>query len=175
MSEVGQLERITQERVKKLFIDVLDYTYLGDWTERTINSNVENVHLEKYLKRQGYSEYLVRKAVEELEVLGKDNSRSLYDANKEIYSKLRYGTQIREHHGEDKQTVMYINWKEPEKNDFYIAEEVTINGQHKKRPDIVIYINGIALGIIELKRSIVSINKGIRQNILNQEEEFIKP
>jgi type I restriction enzyme R subunit len=175
MSEVGQLERITQERVKNLFIDVLDYTYLGDWTERTINSNVENVHLEKYLKRQGYSEYLIRKAVEELEVLGKDNSRSLYDANKEIYSKLRYGTQIRENLGEDKQTVMYINWNEPEKNDFYIAEEVTINGQHKKRPDIVIYVNGIALGIIELKRSIVSINKGIRQNILNQEEEFIKP
>lgn len=45
----------------------------------------------------------------------------------------------------------------------------------KKRPDIVIYVNGIALGVIELKRSTVSISEGIRQNLDNQKHIFIKP
>jgi hypothetical protein len=39
---------------------------------------------------------------------------------------------------------------------------------HGKRPDIVLYINGIALGVLELKRSIVSVAEGIRQNLDNQ-------
>src|SRR6056297_3311872 len=102
MSEVGQLERKTQERIKKLFIDVLDYTYLGDWTDRTVNSNVEKELLEKYLKKQNYSEQLIKKAVEEISNLGKENSRSIYDVNKDVYTILRYGAQIEENHGEHK-------------------------------------------------------------------------
>jgi type I restriction enzyme R subunit len=47
-----------------------------------------------------------------------------------------------------------IDWQNPEKNNFAIAEEVTILGNHEKRPDIVLYVNGIALGVLELKRSI---------------------
>jgi len=42
-----------------------------------------------------------------------------------------------------------------------IAEEVTVTpahiGSNTKRPDIVIYVNGIALGVLELKRSTVSV------------------
>ena len=44
-----------------------------------------------------------------------------------------------------------------------------------KRPDIVLYINGIALGVLELKRSTVSVAEGIRQNLDNQKKEFIQP
>lgn len=68
-----------------------------------------------------------------------------------------------------------IDWKNPQKNDFAIAEEVTIKGQHSKRPDIVIYINGIAVGVLELKRSTVCVSTGIRQNNDNQKHLFIKP
>ena len=63
----------------------------------------------------------------------------------------------------------------PDNNDFGIAEEVTVRGQHTKRPDIVLYVNGIALGVLELKRSTVSVSEGIRQNLDNQGEEFIRP
>ena len=52
---------------------------------------------------------------------------------------------------------------------------MTIEGQHTKRPDIVLYVNGIAVGVIELKRSLVSVTEGIRQNIGNQRAEFIRP
>ena len=60
-----------------------------------------------------------------------------------------------------------------EANDFAIAEEVTIKGEHKKRPDLVLYVNGIAMGVIELKRSSVSVTEGIRQNLDNQ-KDFIR-
>ena len=76
--------------------------------------------------------------------------------------------------GEHTEDVLLINWKEPHKNHFAIAEEVTVIGENTKRPDIVIYVNGIALGVLELKRSIVSVSEGIRQNLDNQKKEFIE-
>jgi len=91
-----------------------------------------------------------------------------------MYSLLRYGVKIKEDVGDNSETVWLINWKEPLKNNFYIAEEVTIKGENTKRPDIVLYVNGIALAVIELKRSSVSVTQGIRQNLDNQKSEFIK-
>ncbi len=51
---------------------------------------------------------------------------------------------------------------------------MTIKGELKKRPDLVLYVNGIALGVIELKRSSVSVAEGIRQNLGNQDKAFIR-
>src|SRR5690606_27557210 len=51
-------------------------------------------------------------------------------------------------------------------------EEVTLRGGAERRPDIVLYINGIAVAVIELKRSSVDLADGIRQLITNQEEIF---
>ena len=82
---------------------------------------------------------------------------------------------VKEDIGEQNQTVWLIDWKKPENNDFAIAEEVSIKGEHNKRPDIVLYVNGIALGVIELKRSTVSVSEGIRQNLDNQKKTFIRP
>ena len=62
------------------------------------------------------------------------------------------------------------DWEHPLENDFYIAEEVTIK---HKRPDLVLYINGIAFAVIELKRSTVSMSEGIRQNLTNQRHDMI--
>ncbi len=60
-------------------------------------------------------------------------------------------------------------------NHFVIREEVTVKGQHTKRPDLVLYVNGIALGVIELKRSKVGVSEGIRQNIGNQKQQYVRP
>src|SRR5207247_7913977 len=56
-----------------------------------------------------------------------------------------------------------------------VAEEVTIAGNHSKRPDLVLYVNGIALATVELKRSKVAVSEGIRQTIGNQNAHFIRP
>jgi type I restriction enzyme, R subunit len=174
-NKVGQLERKTQDRVVALFRDRLGYEYLGNWEDREGNSNVEEEYLCSFLTRSGYSEKLIKNAIAELKRTANRASESLYDLNKETYSLLRYGIKIREDIGEHHKTVWLIDWKQPENNHFAIAEEVTVRGNRTKRPDIVLYVNGIALGVIELKRSIVSVSEGIRQNIGNQKDDFIKP
>ena len=81
--------------------------------------------------------------------------------------------------GHNKMIVPLIDWKHPERNHFGIAEEITVLAANakasNKRPDIVLYVNGIALGILELKRSTISVSEGIRQNLDNQTKEFIQP
>ncbi len=174
MSTVGQKERATQNRVIKLFQNSLGYQYLGNWEERSGNRNIEEEYLRAFLKRQGYSEILIGKAVYELKKVAEDQSRSLYDVNKAVYGLLRYGVQVKPDVGENTETVWLINWKNPLKNDFAIAEEVTVKGENPKRPDVVLYVNGIALGVLEIKRSIVSVSEGIRQNLGNQKKMFIQ-
>lgn len=175
-SKVGKLERETQNRVVALMQNELQYRYLGNWEERDNNSNVEEEILSDWLlNKKKYSQNLVTKAIYEFTKATNDQSKSLYDVNKEVYSMLRYGVNVQPEIGQNKQTVWLIDWQHPTENDFAIAEEVTIKGIHKKRPDIVLYINGIAVGVLELKRSTVSIAEGIRQNLDNQKHIFIKP
>ena len=175
MTEVGQKERATQNRVVKLFQDDLKYDYLGDWQDRAGNSNIEVDLLSKWLSGQGASDALIKRTLRQLDVAAALGSgKNLYDANKEVYSLLRYGVKVKDSAGDQFQAVHLINWGEPHKNHFAIAEEVSIQGENKKRPDIVLYVNGIALGVIELKRSSVSVGEGIRQNLDNQKKAFIR-
>ncbi|MBI3477557.1 MAG: type I restriction endonuclease subunit R [Acidobacteria bacterium] len=176
MSDVGKKERETQKRLVRLFQEQLSYSYLGNWEDRGENSNVEEDLLRRWLKRHGESERIIGKVVYELEkakALG--GSKNLYDANREVYGLLRYGVKVAPDAGENKQTIWLIDWKTPINNDFAVAEEVTVGGVHDKRPDLVLYVNGIAVGVLELKRSIVSVAEGIRQNLDNQKKEFIRP
>ena len=176
MSDVGQKERATQKRVIKLFREQLGYSYLGDWHEREDeNSNVEKDILTGWLRGRRVSDTLINRAFRELEhaaALGE--GKNLYDANKDVYSLLRYGIKVKEGAGEQNQTIYLIDWENPLANEFGLAEEVSIKGENKKRPDIVLYVNGIALGVIELKRSSVSAGEGIRQNLDNQKKAFIR-
>ena len=87
---------------------------------------------------------------------------------------MRYGIKIRPEAGEHHETVWLIDWKNPENNHFAVAEELRLGNTNTKRPDIVIiYVIGIALGVIELKRSTRAVAHGIRQNLDNQKEIFI--
>jgi len=176
MSKVGQIERATQNRVVKLFQEVLHYGYLGNLEKEEDNSNINEALLTAYLTKKGHSQNLIGKVLYEFKKIATINTNDdLYQANKNVYAALRYGINVKEEAGQNKETIYLIDWKNPQENDFAIAEEVTIKGQHNKRPDIVLYINGIALGVLELKRSTVSVSEGIRQNNDNQKHLFIKP
>ncbi len=176
MSHVGQIERATQNRVVKLFRESLQYDYLGNWEDRPNNQNIEETYLRAYLQRQGYDDNLINRALHELNKVANDPSKSLYDNNKAVYGMLRYGVKVKPDVGENTVTVWLINWKKGQEhlNDFAVAEEVAIKGQHDKRPDVVLYVNGIALAVLELKRSTVSVSEGIRQNLDNQKKIFIQ-
>ena len=169
---IGQSERATQNRVVALFRDELGYTHLGDWTDRPSNSNIEEGLLTAYLSKSGHSPAQISRALDRVRAEANNPNRSLYDNNKAVYSLLRYGVQVQAAAGENNDTVRLIDWVEPTRNDFAIAEEVTLHGHFERRPDLVLYVNGIAVGVLELKNSRVSIGDGIRQNISNQQPEF---
>lgn len=175
MSNVGQPERLTQNRIIKLFTDTLRYKYLGNWEYRPHNSNIERELLKANLTKRGYSDTLINKALDKLHAAANNLGRNLYNNNNEVYKLLRYGAKVKENAGDNNETVHFIDWNNIDKNDFGVAEEVTLYGNRERRPDIVIYINGIAVGVIELKRSTVSLADGIRQNISNQTKEFNEP
>ena len=176
MTDVGQIERKTQDRVVRMFVDRLGYRYLGNRQYRAGNSNIEEADLRAWLQKLGTSETLITRALHRLgQAAALGESRDLYTANREVYGLLRYGVKVREAAGEPNQTVRFIDWERPEANDFAVAEEVTVLGALTKRPDVVLYVNGIVLAVLELKRSIVSVGEGIRQNIGNQKPEFIEP
>lgn len=179
MSSVGQIEKRTQDRVVALFRDQLDYDYLGNWIDRAGNANIEQLLLRTWLLKQGVEEVLIGRALHALAKVETDTSKHLYDRNKAVYDLLRYGVKLKPDVGENNITVWLIDWKHPENNHFAVAEEVTVKGADAKastkRPDVVLYVNGIALGVLELKRSTVSVAEGIRQNLDNQKKEFIQP
>ncbi|HNC86028.1 MAG TPA: type I restriction endonuclease, partial [Agitococcus sp.] len=179
MNSIDQIERITQHRVVKLLSQQLGYDYLGDWQDRENNRNIETQYLSAFLQQQGHSQALINKAIYEFEKTASDQTLSLFYRNKAVYQLLRYGLKIKADIGENTQTVWLIDWKNHHNNHFAFAQEVTIKGANakanNKRPDIVLYVNGIALGVIELKRSTVSVSEGIRQNLDNQKPQFIEP
>ncbi len=169
-------ERILQNNVKSWLINDLGYTFLGNLSDQS-NECIKEELLVKNLKKRGYKQEQINAAVYELRNLATNQVDSLYNINKEIYSLLRYGKQGVKDNNNNRQTVHYIDWDNIDNNDFYLAEEVTVicyNGRTRKRPDLVIYVNGIALAVFELKRSCVSVGEGIRQNLTNQKKEYIQ-
>jgi type I restriction enzyme R subunit len=171
MSTINKPERVTQDRVIQLFREELGYSYLGDRREDQ-NTNIWEEHLSAFLQTSGYSDSQISRAIELLHREADNSNRNLYENNKAVYSLLRYGVPVKEEAGAVTETVHLINWDEPQKNDFAVAEEVTLRGVNERRPDVVLYVNGIALGVLELKNSRVSIGDGIRQNLSNQLPEF---
>ena len=169
---VGQPERATQNRVIALFRDELGYRHLGDWSDREGNSNVEEGLLSAWLLRCGYTQAQISVALYKLRTEANNPNRTLYGNNQAVYKLLRYGVPVKIEAGKVTETVHLIDWAEPERNDFAIAEEVTLKGNHERRPDLVLYVNGIAIGVIELKNSRVTIGDGIRQLLSNQQPEF---
>ncbi len=173
MTKIGDNERKTQNSVISFFRNKLKYVYIGTLYDKNNKNIIEEILYNNLIER-GYSSKLAEGAIDILTKNTNNLQQGLYSANKSVYSLIKYGVKVRENIGESEKTVFLIDFECTTNNTFYIAEEVTILGCHTKRPDIVIYVNGIALAVIELKNSTVSVSNGIRQNITNQKTDFIE-
>ncbi len=164
----------TEKEVQKQVIETfksMGYAYLGDLT-KSDNENINKESLKAWLvKNQKINDERWQRIEHEIHnALNND----LYEANQKFYELLIYGVKTRISQDEPTQTSWLIDWKDVSKNEFSVAEEVSVKGQNTKRPDMVLYVNGIALGVLELKNSSVSVESAIRQNLDNQKKEFIR-
>lgn len=164
----------TEKEVQKQVIETfksMGYAYLGDLT-KSDNENINKESLKAWLvknqkindERWQRIEYKINDAL----------NNDLYEANQKFYELLIYGVKTKISQNEPTQTSWLIDWKDVSKNEFSVAEEVSVKGPNMKRPDMVLYVNGIALGVLELKNSSVSVESAIRQNLDNQKKEFIR-
>lgn len=145
--------------------------------------------LEKKLKELNSYEYkgesrkfpldTIKKAIEDLDV---PTVEGLVNANEKIYDYLMLGKayEVFTDDGNKRSyNINYIDWENIENNDFYVTEEYkleknkkTIDEKHLV-PDIVLFINGIPLAVIEAKRPSISIDQAISQMIRNQKMDYI--
>ncbi|GAA8068412.1 HsdR family type I site-specific deoxyribonuclease [Helicobacter pylori] len=163
----------TEKEVQKQVIETfktMGYAYLGDLT-KSDNENIDKESLKAWLiKNQKINDERWHKIEHEINNALKND---LYEANQKFYGFLIYGVKTKISQNEPTQTSWLIDWKDVSKNEFSVAEEVSVKGPNPKRPDVVLYVNGIALGVLELKKSSVSVESTIRQNLDNQKKEFI--
>lgn len=171
-------ERVTQNKAVKLLHDVLDYRYLGNLAD-TGNSNIRVDDLRRFLiEKQNCTEAMADEAIMHLrEAAQCSQYKDLYNKGLEVYRLLRYGVSVSQGYNDVNKTVHFINWDDVSQNDFAVAEEVTVRrvteDLHHRRPDMVVYVNGIALVVLELKRMSVSVANAIRQNRRNQQDNEI--
>nr|WP_269201670.1 HsdR family type I site-specific deoxyribonuclease [Helicobacter pylori] len=164
----------TEKEVQKQVIETfksMGYAYLGDLT-KSDNENINKESLKAWLvKNQKINDKRWQRIEHEI---NKALKNDLYEANQTFYDLLIYGVDTKISQNEPTQTSWLIDWKDVFKNEFSVAEEVSVKGSNTKRPDMVLYVNGIALGVLELKKSSVSVESAIRQNLDNQKKEFIR-
>ncbi len=186
MSEyLSQLEREYQDKVVQLFTKELQYDYLGKLQygkdkncldNGQKNSPIIESELREFLKKSGknYTQFQIEEAVRQVKKeaeLTDSRKGALLKVNNELYERLIYYYQIQPEADKPHENVYLFDFDNPLANRFAIAEEVSYTDRltgSNSRPDLVVYVNGIALAVIELKRSTVSLDEGIKQNLSNE-------
>lgn len=120
----------------------------------------------------------VQEAIGKLQAALSDTSKGAQATNEAVTNLLQLGTGIPiTIEGETKsRQLAYIDWRKPQNNVFHMTAEFSVERSRSsdtRRPDIVLFINGIPVAVIELKKSAEGTDQGISQSIRNQGAEEI--
>ena len=147
--------------------------------------------LEQVLRRRRFEfkgeEYpLSDQAIDQIirEITTPSMAQGLMDANQSVYDMLALGITVTEFVGGKKAqpTIHLIDWENLDNNEFHVTEEMDVlsaQGTHTRRPDVVAFVNGIPLAVIEAKRAASGnpnknmVEEGISQNLRNQRNDEI--
>ena len=164
---------ISEEENKKLRNYILTDVIFKDILAKKLNEiNSYEYKGEKYK----FSASTIGQAIKDL---NEDLVTGLISTNEKIYDLLTLGKSYQENMIDGTKRsfdIKYIDFEHPENNDFYVTEEFSVlrmNGKDYARPDIVLFVNGIPLAVIECKDASVPIIQAISQNIRNQKPDYI--
>lgn len=124
-------------------------------------------------RRHAVTESAAREAVDRIKGLCANLSEGLLTANSRVTDMLRLGTSVdMTIEGETKgRQLKFIDWETPANNRFHMTAEFAVRRERRedtRRPDIVLFVNGLPLVVIEVKRSAIGVAEGISQMIRNQ-------
>ena len=164
---------ISEEENKNLRNNILTDVIFKDILAKKLNKiNSYEYKGEKYK----FSASTIGQAIKDL---NEDLVTGLISTNKKIYDLLTLGRSYQENMVDGTKRsfdIKYIDFEHPKNNDFYVTEEFSVlrmNGKDYARPDIVLFVNGIPLAVIECKDASVPIIQAISQNIRNQKPDYI--
>ncbi len=164
---------ISEEENKKLRNYILTDVIFKDILAKKLNEiNSYEYKGEKYK----FSASTIGQAIKDL---NEDLVTGVISTNEKIYDLLTLGKSYQENMIDGTKRsfdIKYIDFEHPENNDFYVTEEFSVlrmNGKDYARPDIVLFVNGIPLAVIECKDATVPIIQAISQNIRNQKPDYI--
>ena len=106
-----------------------------------------------------------------IEELTRDRSAmTLAAANRDVYRLLKHGVKVTVRSEDDEQdipeTIRVMDWNDPTQNEYFIAAQFWITGEmYKRRPDLIGFINGIPLVVVELKAPQKSVADGYHDNL----------
>ncbi|HDP93881.1 MAG TPA: type I restriction endonuclease subunit R [Candidatus Aminicenantes bacterium] len=190
MSEFQVSEKgVSQVPALQVLIN-LGYEYLSPtdalWERQDNPSNIilENI-LRNQLKKINriqhkgqeylFSEENIQSAILQLKNIQYDG---LQKTNEAVYDLLTLGTALEQTAGMDTRsfTLNYIDWENPERNVYHVSPEFSVERTRSvetARPDLVLFVNGIPLVVIECKSPQTDIEQAVSQSIRNQKDEYI--
>lgn len=114
------------------------------------------------------SDNSIREAILELEKIKMDDG--VIKASETLFSNLLAGVAVSEFIDGKKLSpqLRFVDWAHPENNLFHVVPEFEISEEQNRRPDIVLFVNGIPFAVIENKKPSVSVDEAVNQMIRNQ-------
>lgn len=158
MDYVFEKGKFTEADLEKAIIELCEqqgYTYVcGDDIHRKYEDILLLDDLRSYLtsRYSGLSDTEMQKIINKLSLI---NATPLYLGNREAFRLVNEGFDLaRDDVSKVALHIDYINYDEPDKNIFKVVNQYSVQGEHLRRPDMLLFINGIPVAIFEFKTAI---------------------